>query len=261
MRRPPSTAATRSSRSIWTSAYAIGTRALSAFTGSPRRRRSGEPSTELTVFTEEPGDQIARIRAGEPAFQYETRRRRKDGTIIDVLLTISPWTDNGQLLGATGIAIDLSERKQAERAREQALGDLEEAQRLARIGSWTWDPSGGQLMWSAQMFDIYRRDRRSGPQLDTTRLRTFIPMIERASLSRCLVPSAMGQGLSTTIASSTATGSSEPCTSSRTRIRLGPAVSWAHSRTSAISAPPRPRSKTPRSASAAHSSRRRSGWH
>ena len=126
--------------------------------GFPAEEAIGRTLAELTVFTEEPGDQIARIRAGEPAFQYETRRRRNDGTIIDVLLTISPWTDNGQLLGATGIAIDLSERKQAERAREQALRDLEEAQRLARIGSWTWDPSGEQLTWSAQMFDIYRRD-------------------------------------------------------------------------------------------------------
>ncbi len=114
--------------------------------------------TVLTVLADEPNDAIARLRAGEAAFQHETRRRRKDGTLIDVLLTVSPWTVDGQLVGATGIAIDISARKQAEHAREQALRDLEEAQRLARIGSWTWDPSAERTTWSPQMFEIHGRD-------------------------------------------------------------------------------------------------------
>jgi PAS domain S-box-containing protein len=118
---------------------------------------------QLTAFTDEPSDQIARMLSGEPTYQYETRRRRKDGSIIDVLLTVSPWHVDGRVVGVTGISIDLSERKRVERARERALEDLEEAQRIARVGSWSWDPDGQEASWSAQMYEIFGRDAADGP--------------------------------------------------------------------------------------------------
>ena len=123
----------------------------------------GHSLCELTAFTDEPREQLARMLAGEPAYQYETRRRRKDGTMIDVLLTISPWQVDGQMIGVTGIAIDLTERKRVERAREQALADLHEAQRIAKVGSSTWDPVSEEGSWSAQMYEIFGRDPIDGP--------------------------------------------------------------------------------------------------
>ncbi len=61
-------------------------------------------------------DQIlARIRRGERIEHYETRRRRKDGRIISVSLTVSPILDShGTLIGASSIARDITERKLAE---------------------------------------------------------------------------------------------------------------------------------------------------
>ncbi|MGO9955744.1 MAG: EAL domain-containing protein [Solirubrobacteraceae bacterium] len=85
----------------------------------------GRSLYELTVFTQEPRDEIERMLAGEPAYQYETRRRRKDGTVIDVLLTVSPWTVDGRVVGVTAIAIDLTERKAAERERERLAAAAE----------------------------------------------------------------------------------------------------------------------------------------
>ena len=65
-------------------------------------------------FDEEPAI-IERIRRGESIDHYETVRRRKDGTLIDVSLTVSPIVDNrGQVVGASKIARDITERKQAE---------------------------------------------------------------------------------------------------------------------------------------------------
>ncbi len=92
----------------------------------------GRSLYELTVFTDEPFDQVLRMLAGEPTYQYETARRRKDGTIIDVLLTTSPWHLDGEVVGVTAIAvaIDLSEHKRVEGACERALADLGEAQRF-----------------------------------------------------------------------------------------------------------------------------------
>jgi two-component system sensor kinase FixL len=63
-----------------------------------------------------------RIRRGERIEHFETRRRRKDGTIIDVSVTISPmWDEEGRLFGASKIARDISQRKSA----QSALADRE----------------------------------------------------------------------------------------------------------------------------------------
>ncbi len=135
----------------------------------------GKSLFELTVFSDEPRDQIARMLAGEPAYQYETRRRRKDGSIIDVLMAISPWQLDGRVVGVTGISIDLTERKRVERAREQALADLQEAQRLARLGSWAWDPRTDKVSWSAQMYEIFGRDPMLGPATSEALLKYVDP--------------------------------------------------------------------------------------
>ncbi len=58
---------------------------------------------------------LNRLKAGENIHYYETVRRRKDGTQINVSLTISPIRNStGELIGASTIARDISERKQVE---------------------------------------------------------------------------------------------------------------------------------------------------
>jgi PAS domain S-box-containing protein len=71
---------------------------------------------------------LARIRRGERIDHYETVRRRKDGGLIDISLTVSPIRDSdGRIAGASKIARDITERKKAEtavRESEQRLQDL-----------------------------------------------------------------------------------------------------------------------------------------
>jgi PAS domain S-box-containing protein len=65
---------------------------------------------------EEPGI-IERIRRGERIDHYETVRQRKDGSLLDVSLTVSPIRDTrGRIIGAAKIARDITERKRAEAA-------------------------------------------------------------------------------------------------------------------------------------------------
>ncbi|HEY6376327.1 MAG TPA: PAS domain S-box protein, partial [Edaphobacter sp.] len=60
---------------------------------------------------------LERIRRGEHIDHYESVRRRKDGSLLDVSLSISPIVDkNGQIVGASKIARDISERKLTEAA-------------------------------------------------------------------------------------------------------------------------------------------------
>jgi PAS domain S-box-containing protein len=60
---------------------------------------------------------IARLRRGERVDHFETTRVRKDGSTLDVSLTISPVRDGtGRVAGASKVARDITERKLAERA-------------------------------------------------------------------------------------------------------------------------------------------------
>jgi PAS domain S-box-containing protein len=58
---------------------------------------------------------IDRIRRGERIHHYETVRRRKDGSLVDVSLTVSPLKNaEGRIIGASKIARDITERKRSE---------------------------------------------------------------------------------------------------------------------------------------------------
>jgi PAS domain S-box-containing protein len=60
-------------------------------------------------------DILERIRRGERIDHYETVRQRKDGKLIDVSLTISPMRSaEGNVVGASKIARDITERKRSE---------------------------------------------------------------------------------------------------------------------------------------------------
>lgn len=60
---------------------------------------------------------LRRLALGERVDHFETIRRRKDGTDLDVSLTISPIRDAaGSVIGASKVARDITERKRAERA-------------------------------------------------------------------------------------------------------------------------------------------------
>jgi PAS domain S-box-containing protein len=72
---------------------------------------------------------LSRIRRGERIQHYETRRRRSDGSLIEVALTVSPIHDeSGRVIGSSKIASDLTAIREAqqerERTRELLLGTL-----------------------------------------------------------------------------------------------------------------------------------------
>lgn len=90
----------------------------------------GQPVTMLIPAgrqDEEPGI-LERIRRGERIRHYETIRRRKDGSLVDISLTVSPMRDgSGRIIGASKIARDITERKEAQlklKDSERRLQDL-----------------------------------------------------------------------------------------------------------------------------------------
>jgi PAS domain S-box-containing protein len=84
---------------------------------------------------------LARVRAGQRIVHYETRRLRKDGTEVEVAVTVSPIHDEaGSVVGASTIAHDIGDR----RRQEEALLRAEEGYRhlFERHPSamWLYDP-------------------------------------------------------------------------------------------------------------------------
>jgi PAS domain S-box-containing protein len=61
------------------------------------------------------------VRRGERVDHYETKRRRKDGTVIDVSLTVSPIRNgDGEIIGASKVGRDITAQKIAEAERNEA---------------------------------------------------------------------------------------------------------------------------------------------
>jgi PAS domain S-box-containing protein len=68
---------------------------------------------------------LERLRRGERVDHFETLRVRRDGTVLDISLTISPVKDaNGRIVGASKVARDVTDRKRAEQALRESKEQL-----------------------------------------------------------------------------------------------------------------------------------------
>jgi len=126
----------------------------------------GEPLRRLIppARAGEDDELLERALAGETIEQFETERLRCDGSRLEVSITVSPIRDHqGKPVGASIISRDVTASRTAERARRQALAKMAEAQRIARIGSWSWDTAEDSATWSAEMYRLFGRDPILGP--------------------------------------------------------------------------------------------------
>ena len=107
---------------------------------------------------------LARLRAGDRIEHYETVRVRKDGRLIDISLTVSPIKGpNGQIVGASKIARDITEQKQAYKALDEVLERLKLALDAARLGDWSWDAKTDMVNMSETAANIFGIS--PGPQM------------------------------------------------------------------------------------------------
>lgn len=68
---------------------------------------------------------LTEVKAGRFVEPYETQRRRKDGRLVEVLLSVSPIRDaNGRVIGASKTAHDITARKDAERLKSILVNEL-----------------------------------------------------------------------------------------------------------------------------------------
>jgi two-component system cell cycle sensor histidine kinase/response regulator CckA len=99
-------------------------------------------SVELVSIME----RAARGEAGEP---LETRRMRKDGSVVDISLVFSPMTDaTGRITGVSTIARDITERNQTVEALRTSEERMRFALQGAAVGIWDMDCATQAVRWS-----------------------------------------------------------------------------------------------------------------
>jgi PAS domain S-box-containing protein len=85
----------------------------------------GQPNAILVPTdrpSELPGANNERLRRGEFVAPFETVRRRKDGQVIDVSVSVSPIRNaDGELVGASIVARDISDRRALQRAQQEFI--------------------------------------------------------------------------------------------------------------------------------------------
>jgi len=111
------------------------------------------------------GEEIVReALRGKSVRGLQTVRRHRDGTLVQVSLTVSPIVGgDGKPMGVSTIARDITEQMGA---REQLLNNVrqkDEAQALARVGSWEWDLPCSRTSWSHEMARLYGYDQSQSP--------------------------------------------------------------------------------------------------
>jgi len=102
-------------------------RGAEALYGYTEHEVLGQPVT-LILPADRPNEEdliMAQIMRGIRIETHETQRRHKDGSLIEVSLTVSPIHDRaGRIVGASKIARDISGRKKAERLQQLLMGEL-----------------------------------------------------------------------------------------------------------------------------------------
>ena len=111
---------------------------------------------------------LARLRGGERVAHFETVRRRKDGSLVDVSLTVSPVHDaDGVLVGASRIARDVTERRRADRELAAAHERYRRLAELLPVGVYTCSaPLGTVTYYNEQAALLWGRQPAIGDPSD-----------------------------------------------------------------------------------------------
>jgi PAS domain S-box-containing protein len=113
------------------------------------------------VHLHERWDIFDRLSRGEPVPPFETVRQRKDGSLADVSLAISPVKQDEQGVTASAIIRDITDRKLAQAAltaseerRRASEERLQFALAAGRIGTWDRDLRTGQYILDSRMHEM-----------------------------------------------------------------------------------------------------------
>ncbi|HEU4657512.1 MAG TPA: PAS domain S-box protein [Capillimicrobium sp.] len=126
--------------------------------------------------------------------QSEVELRHADGRTIWARVGYSPLRDDrGQLTGWLGMVTDVTAQREAEERLRRSETHLLEAQRLARVGGWEWDPATDTFVASEEAARIMGRPDDEGPQSYADFLSVIHPD-DRSRVERAVEHAYLGRG-------------------------------------------------------------------
>ena len=109
----------------------------------PRRQALALAAHDLRVLTR-----------GETV-EFEDRVRDGGGERFAMVSKFPILDATGVVTGVGTVAADITDRRLTEQALREQRVLLAEAQKVAGLGSWEWDPESGRLLWSDELYRIY----------------------------------------------------------------------------------------------------------
>jgi two-component system sensor histidine kinase UhpB len=91
---------------------------------------------------------------GEP-LQYEERASIADGQRVSLVSKFPVFDASGAVSAIGVVASDITDRRVTEQALREQRTLLAEAQKIAGLGSWEWDPDTGRVAWSEELYRIF----------------------------------------------------------------------------------------------------------
>ncbi len=98
----------------------------------------------------------------------EMRMRAADGEYRWYIARNRPVRGiNGEIASWVGTCTDIDDLKHAENALRETEASLRQAQRIAHLGSWSWEPPTDRVWWSDALFELFGVDRKAvSPSFD-----------------------------------------------------------------------------------------------
>lgn len=119
----------------------------------------GEHPPETLYVDRKVGELVFRTVMEGGRWDGEVKMYGSDRSVHDIHLRAYPITAaDGRVAGLVGIHTDITAERQAKDAILRGEQHLEEAQRLAHIGSWEWDAATGVPLWSKELYAILEVD-------------------------------------------------------------------------------------------------------
>jgi len=97
------------------------------------------------------------VRTGEPVRGVIQEVRFPDGRRMWVSVNAQPVADHPGAAPHAVVAsvVDITERRRAEQALREREAQLRQAQQIAHVGDWYWEPASGTIEWSDELYRIF----------------------------------------------------------------------------------------------------------